>query len=72
MTGQGWRITYSPADDGYIVRIGGKLVVDADGRPSIYYSPRELASCDEWTRQLGRSIERMSGTPCALLAKETA
>lgn len=59
-----WEIEKSFKHDGYIVRIHGKTVLDADGSPTVYRPPYEITSNDEfdaWQEQLRRSIEKMSG-----------
>ena len=65
----GWEIAYSPAWDGYLVKIHGETVLDADGIPSVYRPPREINNerdYDRWREQVCESIERMSGVPCKI------
>lgn len=60
-----WAIERSDFRDGWLVRVNGNYITDAEtGEPSLFNPPREITDregFEAWQLQLKQTIERLSG-----------
>lgn len=67
MPAPAWQFEQCYEGDGWLIRVHGQYIMDAEtGRPEVFRPPSEISSSEEleqWRKQVMQTIGRLSGVP---------